>query len=406
AIMPVMFFIPSFIFVFFNQYSLTSGVILSQFIVLSLTANRIPRIGISKAGFIYILAGVLVMACQAGYILITANETKPLISIVAMIALSAPIIFLSCFLSTMNTNDLSRVAMYFCVIIIVLGWVSILSPIAIGSYAHKIKPVFPFSEPSHYALVLGFLFCTFGYYSSKKLKLFVLLNMLSQAALLPNLTLIVFVFIAMLIFWGGKGLMSIIFISVTLLILFYSSILFLEGTEVGSYILSRVVLNNSTDNLTALVFLQGIDDAKRALIETHGVGLGFQMAGTNTIGEYGYRIWMLSGMEINRLDGGFLASKIVSEFGVLGVVFLALYIKGVLKSLISLKGATSSDDEMRRLMVIYACAVISLLVEIFLRGFGYFSPTILMFIALYLMKKIKERELAHARNLHCSSAHR
>ncbi|MFM4863405.1 hypothetical protein, partial [Aeromonas media] len=42
AIMPVMFFIPSFIFVFFNQYSLTSGVILSQFIVLSLTANRIP----------------------------------------------------------------------------------------------------------------------------------------------------------------------------------------------------------------------------------------------------------------------------------------------------------------------------------------------------------------------------
>ncbi|MFT8211578.1 MAG: hypothetical protein ACMZI0_15200 [Symbiopectobacterium sp.] len=56
-----------------------------------------------------------------------------------------------------------------------------------------------------------------------------------------------------------------------------------------------------------------------ALFDTYGLGLGFQMAGTNGVGEYGYKIYVLSGMDLNRFDGGFLASKIVSEFGVIGV---------------------------------------------------------------------------------------
>lgn len=66
------------------------------------------------------------------------------------------------------------------------------------------------------------------------------------------------------------------------------------------YFSSRLNFSADSSNMTTLVFLQGIDDAYRSLMNTSGLGLGFQMAGTDQPGIYGYTIAHISGSFLNR----------------------------------------------------------------------------------------------------------
>ncbi len=386
------FIVPSFVFVYFNQTSMATGVFFAFFIICLLCLGSTTKISIKKYKIIVILLALLAIVLQSSYFAVFEENIKPLYSILALTVIVFIAFLLQNKINKMGVEKASSTVILFCFILLAIGWVELITPVTMSGYSAKMKPVFPFSEPSHYALTIGFLFCTFGYSSSRMTKILVIANMLAQAILFPNLTLLVFCFLSVFIFFGSKKITSVIAVGIVLSASSYFALSSFISSESIQYIISRLTISRESNNLTTLVFLQGIDDARRAFSETYGLGLGFQMAGTNSLGPYGIRIAALSGMNLNRFDGGFLASKLVSEFGIVGVIAVLFYIKKVMMSISVLRKVSSDDTEDSRVRIMWACAVISISVEIFIRGFGYFSPTLILFLSLYMMKKSRDSD--------------
>jgi len=167
----------------------------------------------------------------------------------------------------------------------------------------------------------------------------------------------------------------------------------INNTEMLPYFTSRLNFTESDKNLTALVYLQGWQDMYTALYESHGFGLGFQKMGTLPPGEYGETIYQLAGEYKNRADGGFLASKIIGEFGIFGIILIHTYLYKFSNSLIYIikyiKVQGPNKTEMMRkypVSLIFGHSVIVMFfIEIFGRGYGYFSPGVfLFFVAIFL----------------------
>jgi len=87
----------------------------------------------------------------------------------------------------------------------------------------------------------------------------------------------------------------------------------------------------STANISSMIYWQGWQDAWSNLLRTHGIGLGFNMMGCNPLPDSPIRdifdkympVWATY---LNIHDGSFLASKIVSELGIIGISFFILVI--------------------------------------------------------------------------------
>jgi hypothetical protein len=260
------------------------------------------------------------------------------------------------------------------------------------------KPVFPYSEESHYALAIGMLACGQVYVDKTSRSLFILTNMFLLAILFPNLTLLVFFLIAAFIFtmrfqpiffWTllVSGLIGAIFFAKFVLPHF-------------EYFSSRLDFSE-TNNLTTLVFFQGWAMAWLNLVETQGVGLGFQMLGEvgTTYPHYTARIVDLTGREFNTSDGGLLAAKVIAELGILGVVLVGLYLIFILRFVIkgnawryrvNILPLVERQEAMKRLMLLGFA--FGFLVEVFLRGYGYFSPGVFWLVTiLYALDRMRAR---------------
>ncbi|MGT0156778.1 hypothetical protein ACVMK5_03805, partial [Klebsiella pneumoniae] len=83
--------------------------------------------------------------------------------------------------------------------------------------------------------------------------------------------------------------------------------------------------------------------------------------------------------EYNRTDGGFLSSKIITEFGVMGLMASLLYILLILRSVTNYR-----QSDTQYIIKISSAAMIAFSVEFFLRGYGYFSPSVILLMALAL----------------------
>jgi len=97
-------------------------------------------------------------------------------------------------------------------------------------------------------------------------------------------------------------------------------------------------------------------------------------------------------------DSGFLAAKIIAEFGFLGVISLIVYIYVVLwtilrantihRVLANMKDIRKHREATRRLF--FMGVIVSLSVEIFLRSYGYFSPGVfLLLVAILYLKRCR-----------------
>jgi len=92
--------------------------------------------------------------------------------------------------------------------------------------------------------------------------------------------------------------------------------------------ITGIATPDQTDNLSSLVYVQGWQDAWFNIRRTHGMGLGINMMGCTPLPDVSVRtVLALGGLgDINAEDGSFLFSKIVSETGVLGILFYILLI--------------------------------------------------------------------------------
>lgn len=239
------------------------------------------------------------------------------------------------------------------------------------------KPVFPFTEPSHFGMFLTPILIAACVTSSKHLRILFIALVLTETAILQNMTMAVGCFIAAITCLPLRNLL--------LLLLLLLSVPSITGLDL-TYYMSRVNFSEENTNISALVFLQGWQLLEEAWDKTHGFGLGFQQLGVNgSEVDAALLIQSLVGDDQNLKDGGFGIAKIVSEFGVFGVAMLMAYSFAAIKSVLLLRAAATRNRLIHPIHLIASSFVIGYAVELLVRGGGYFTPSgVLMLVGLFI----------------------
>jgi hypothetical protein len=129
---------------------------------------------------------------------------------------------------------------------------------------------------------------------------------------------------------------------------------------------------------------------EESLTVTHGLGRGFQQLGLNgTAVSAADLIRAITGGELNLLDGGFNLSKLVCEFGILGALLSAWYVFVGLRAFRTLRSVVAGRQTVSGIQIFCASVILAYLLEIFLRGAGYFTPTGLLLITALMLKERK-----------------
>lgn len=233
------------------------------------------------------------------------------------------------------------------------------------------KPVFPYTEPSHFALAFLplLLFGCVNLTGSARLTL--LVSGLLMGWALESLTLL-----------AGWLLIALICLRSNVII-FLLLFLALLGTQLEtSYYLDRLNFSLDTENLSALVYLQGWQFITESITLSKGWGLGFQqlgVQGSNVIAAD--IIYSVLGNYSNLLDGGFTFAKITSEFGVFSLPLIILYTVLVLRAARHLRAKSLRASKRVPAITLAQCFVVCYTIELFVRGTGYFSGTTILLVA-------------------------
>jgi hypothetical protein len=280
--------------------------------------------------------------------------------------------------------------------IAIVRWIMIL--IAIPAILHVAppggydwdKPVFPFTEPSHYAIAFAPLLIEACVRNNGWRRLAWLLVGFALAYFLQNVTLMAGVIIA-----AGASIpvskpLPWILAGVVAFGM-YQLPYFAERLDVSTY------RSDLSTNLSVLVYVQGWEFISESFQITKGWGLGFQQLGVVPLHSLASaQIYQLAALELNEQDGGFLVAKIVSEFGVAGIVFSALYILlatvwGFRLRAIGNHKVAAAPGELFALSVFVAFSLL-----MFVRAGGYFDGPTMLFAAacFYLLSEKRKKKAA------------
>lgn len=313
------------------------------------------------------------------------GNSKPILSLSLFFLLFFSYSFFN--YAVQDGESVMRAFLIFYCIMIFLGLISFgFIPPCCG-YESLEKPVFPFREQSHYSLALTVISLPIVLYYKQSYALIVFLCNLGLALFFPNLTLLVSSAVILLII-ALKGSKIWIVCGLFLVVFFIYVLSFL--IEDNEYFSSRLDFSE-TKNLTTLVWVQGIELMYENYHKSLGLGLGFQMLGgsTTSLGPTSFDIMLINlGEDSNLQDGGFFASKVVSEFGVLGLIVVLSY----LISLLFIFYKIFSFDPLKKISANTSLGYgvfIGFVIEMFLRGFGYFSPSFLMFVGAIFVIRLR-----------------
>jgi len=259
-----------------------------------------------------------------------------------------------------------------------------------------------FSEPSHFVIIFLPIYL-YKFFITRGLSRFmVIIFGFMFAFSIQSATFLLFLFF--LIIWYvfnvhlRFSLYTLIFLIVTY---FFGSIIFSNNFNFfniygsNNFFLDKwavVFQDESTDlvNISVLVFLGDWAESFSNFISTYGFGVGFQQHGL--VGERTYIkdvVQSLSG-DFNwkiMLETFSVAPKLISEFGIFGLIAILLYIKSFFKIIYSFRINTLNPsyrlDHKHLIMIsFFMCYLVSL----FVRGTGYFTvSSFFLFIAcLYI----------------------
>ncbi|MCQ4312602.1 hypothetical protein NAV33_11925 [Pseudomonas stutzeri] len=269
-----------------------------------------------------------------------------------------------------------------------LAYCNIIAVSILGMDSRKILFPLPFSEPSIFALTYGQFVVAASLVCSRYFFAYMLFNLLVFSLFFPSLTCVLFTVLALfcrvLILPPARLLAALVFLSIFVSAL----VIYLMG--VSDYFSSRLDFSEAR-NITTLVWLQGWELAYNNFIGSSGVGVGIQMLGSHAeLGEFSNRILVLAGKYMNISSGGFLAAKMIGELGVLGLIFSIGYVIWVVR-FVFMCGAISSElsselslSIFSKKAVLLGGLVLGYFVEFFFRGYGYFSPSLYIFIVSLL----------------------
>ena len=229
-----------------------------------------------------------------------------------------------------------------------------------------VKPVFPFTEPSHFALAFVPVLMYRCVTSTGWYRLLYLLGGLSAALLLENLTLVV-----------GCILVAVISLRFYALLGSLVALAFAASQADLTYYTERLDLSGEVQNLSNLAYLQGWQLIRESWTNSDGWGLGFQQLGIqDTNVAAADLIQSIIDGPLNQLDGGFTLAKLVSEFGAFGVALVLVYFFLAARSALALRRGT--DDPATTFA---HCTLVAYSLDLCIRGTGYFSANVMLVVA-------------------------
>lgn len=224
------------------------------------------------------------------------------------------------------------------------------------------KPVGVFSEPSHFALALAPFLIYSCVTRDRWCKIF-LCAFFIFAILIQNLTTMMVVVISLILITKIKFKTFVpICIAICIAVLFFAQ---------SQYFLDRFFISAESDNISVVVLLRGWEMALLAFRESGWWGGGFQQFGMLGLdGELSDRLAALKLGDQNLYDGGSSAAKIIGELGFWGFVGLFFYLLLCMRCIIFLR---HGDRPRKTIDIFFAACIVALLIELFVRGVGYFS---------------------------------
>jgi len=390
-------FLPSFIKIVGGASSMAVGVFVSCLISIVISGTKLPRLGNPK--FIGVLIISLVVTHMIVNLFLELNDfsLKKLLSWVILF-----VMVLSGYFSTKlydKETNVKEIIKWISIGTFCFAIVGVFVKFPFIGYEKFKGSVFPFSEPSHLAITTDAILFALALFSESKKRAFIILLVLVLGALFPSLILIVFALLMIGVFYV-KNLQSFLIISIIIILLL---IVIIPSTDFLTYFIQRLSFEKTNTNQTALVYMQGWEDAIIGFKESNGLGIGFQNMGTLPPGDFGKIILRTAHSFKNRNDGGFLASKIICEFGMLGILIIGYYLILFYRSVDFIRKRTVKKtfivDEFEPALLFSHCIIIVFFIEIFARGYGYFSPGgVLFFMALFiqLRHKLKFKETDNA----------
>lgn len=249
------------------------------------------------------------------------------------------------------------------------------APLATGNYH---KPVFPFTEPSHFAQAFMPLLMYLSVRArSGWSKVFVLLFGLVVAGVLESLTLVV-----------GWCLVTAVCLRAFMLPLLLAPVVLVAAQLDLTYYAERVNLSGDIENLSSLVYLQGWQLIAESWIRSRGWGLGFQQLGVQgTEVTAASLIFALLGDNANLLDGSFALAKVTSEFGLFGVILVLAYLGVAWRAIVQLSRTSQGTKAAPAPITLARCVIAGFLIEVFIRGTGYFSGTAILLVAALVVMR-------------------
>lgn len=233
------------------------------------------------------------------------------------------------------------------------------------------RTVLFYNEPSHYALGLA-PFLLYMVASDVKRRWIWMASAAAVGLAIQNLTLLIAV---MLIF--------AVVIRISFMTILFALLLITLAMTAGdglSYYTDRAMLSSESTNLSNLVYLSGWERAQLSMEDTWGLGYGFNQLGI--VGDQGNMMFILSTLNaegLNALDGGSVASKLIAEFGAIGVLLLMIYARFFLKGVRFVRFAVHGAQAVSRIELFFWSCLIMYSIDLFVRGSGYFTAESFMF---------------------------
>jgi hypothetical protein len=237
---------------------------------------------------------------------------------------------------------------------------------------------FPFQEPAHLARFYGPILIMTMFISIKLVAKIISVSItVILSSLFPSLSLLTYSVIAALTL-----VLTEVKLNVKLFLLFFFIFIFtISFFSQSHYFIERIQSKENANNHTTFFFWQGVEAAKISLLETNFIGTGLRQLGNEPANKFSDL--MIEGMD--RKSGGFVGAKLIAELGILGILIIISYTLIIFKCLKIL-----INNSIERQVKIAAAAIIAVAPEIFLRGGGYFSPSLLLAISSIIFLKSKK----------------
>jgi hypothetical protein len=297
--------------------------------------------------------------------------------------------------SAVSFKDFDLIMRRMTYIIVVLGMASSLYAKEAASLLGLHRPIPPFSEPSQFSLAIApFAIYTFMVRDVRGMLAFALLALIMIFQIF-NLTFVGLILILIILKIPKK------FLAVGIPLLIFNTGLLFSNIESAlsalslDYYLSRISFENS-QNLSVLVFQQGLEIIQDAIAGNNLLGVGFQQLGLVDLDLVTSDIIrrILGNTEtLNAYDGGFMAAKIFGEFGLIAVLMTAVLGRVFIKAFNKTHGHHHKIRLLSPHLLFANCCMLTYSIEFLIRGLGYFSigGTLLLF-SLFLPNVSEDRQ--------------